>query len=149
MIVRDSVASGSGANLTVHFRRVRRLEWIMAGLCATLLAGYFVGPAELGLESPAARVALAGLVLLSPIFFSSLLFGVLFDGADDVGAAYASSLLGSVLGGLAEFFSGVTGFKALSLLALYLGAYALARRRARLALPTASARDPRSSGSLK
>lgn len=117
------------ATLGVYWLRPRRVGLIWAGIAATLVVGYLVPTSALLSPDLGARVAGSCLVVLSPILFSSMFFAVLFRDSADVAWAYGSNLLGAVLGGLAEFGSVLTGFRALNLLALLLYALAFAAHR--------------------
>ncbi|MBI3287379.1 MAG: hypothetical protein HYZ68_04955 [Chloroflexi bacterium] len=108
------------ANLSVYRLRLRRVFPIWLGIAASLLVGYAVPTSALLHPDLAVRLTESGLVVLSPIFFSSMLFAILFRDSADVAWAYGSNLLGSVMGGLAEFGSVVIGFRALNLVALLL-----------------------------
>jgi hypothetical protein len=70
------------------------------------------------------RAALAGIITGLPVGFSGVIVSSLLARSRDLGAALASNLLGSVLGGCLEYLSMAVGLRALALLALtlYLGA---------------------------
>jgi hypothetical protein len=62
-----------------------------------------------------------------PLFFAALVFASAVRGREDLAPALASNLIGSVLGGLLENLSLLTGIAGLSLLAILL--YAASFRR--------------------
>jgi hypothetical protein len=70
------------------------------------------------------RAALAGIFTGLPICFSGVIISSLLARTNDLGAALASNLIGSVLGGCLEYLSMAVGLRSLALLALvlYLGA---------------------------
>lgn len=66
------------------------------------------------------RAVLAGLFTGLPVGFSGIIVSTLLARSRDLGAALASNLIGSVLGGCLEYFSMAVGLRALALLALVL-----------------------------
>jgi hypothetical protein len=99
---------------------------LYAGLMLCLLANFFVSPSlVLGAGTLAAFGMAAFLVL--PLFFAALIFASCVRDRKNLAPALASNLMGSVLGGLLENFSLVTGIAGLSLLAAFL--YAASYRR--------------------
>ena len=92
---------------------VRRPAWLYLGLLAALLASWAV-PQESLLALPAvprffAAVALAFL----PIFLANMVFAQRFRNAGDSTAGFGANLLGSMVGGLLEYISLITGYRAL------------------------------------
>ena len=63
------------------------------------------------------------ILVAAPIFFAAFIFGRSYKQTADVDLAFASNLLGAVIGGLIEYSSLVIGFRKLWLIAL--GLYAL------------------------
>lgn len=114
------------ANLVVARRGAPPRLTLYALLGLILLLNYAVPPgAALG-GGVAARAAMT-LFLLAPLFVAGLLFASAVREREQLAPALASNLVGAVLGGLLENLSMVTGFSALSLLALTL--YAASFRR--------------------
>lgn len=107
---------------------------VYVGLFASIAVAYFVPVSALLTESRAERVAMAVLVLCSPVFFASILFIRAFAEAKFNGAALGSNLLGSLAGGLLESLSMWTGLRAMLILALafYVLAYVFSQRRQRV-----------------
>ena len=70
------------------------------------------------------RLASSTIIIGSPIFFAAVCFAHRFKERKDVRIAFGWNLLGSVVGGLLEFFAMITGFKGLLIIAF--GAYTLA-----------------------
>ncbi len=63
-------------------------------------------------------------VLLAPVFFANLVFSRSFGETGQADVAFASNLLGAMVGGALEYLSLLTGFRTLGLVAL--GLYGLA-----------------------
>ena len=83
------------------------------------------------LDPPALRYALAAVVAYAPVFFANLVFTYSFRDVRAADMAFASNLLGAMVGGILEYLALITGYRFLVLLvgALYLLAYLLARWR--------------------
>jgi SAM-dependent methyltransferase len=116
------------ANLTASRYRVP------VTLCISLLAvGMLIAavlPASWLLElGPWPRAVAAVAVYLSPIYFGGLIFARLIESEARLYEAYGSNILGAVLGGTAEYFSLLFGFRFLLAIALvcYLGVFLLVR----------------------
>jgi hypothetical protein len=124
------------ANLYVALLRPRKLEWYYAGLAVTLIAGYvFHIEALLATNWYVAAFVSAGLLLV-PVFFAGVIFATSLKESPSVPSAFASNLMGAILGGLCEYASMALGFRALYLLGLglYVASYACLKwRRATLA----------------
>ncbi|MGH2544394.1 MAG: spermidine synthase, partial [Ardenticatenaceae bacterium] len=108
------------ANLAVRAWGIRHLQWPFVGLAATLIAGYLFPTAFLLQHAFPFRLVASILIYISPIFFSSIIFGILLRDSDNLTWAYGSNLLGAVVGGFGEYIASVTGLRALSLIALFL-----------------------------
>ena len=80
--------------------------------------------------------------MLSPVFFSGLVFARSFRGTRAAGPAMGANMLGAVLGGWAEYATMAVGIRALLLLAL--GFYAASALSLRLATRRASVHEPES-----
>jgi hypothetical protein len=108
------------------------------GLLLSLAASWAVDPhAALGAGLGASL--LCTLIVLSPVFFSGLVFAGSFRGTRAAGPAMGANMLGAVLGGWAEYATMAVGIRALLLLALAF--YAASAVSLRLA--ARRARDPR------
>ncbi|MBI4717720.1 MAG: methyltransferase domain-containing protein [Planctomycetes bacterium] len=93
-----------------------------AGLAISLLAGFAL-PVSTWLQFGwAAAAVTSAALLLVPLFFAGVIFAVSLKGCASVRAAFASNLIGAILGGFVEYSSMALGFRALYLLAL--GLYA-------------------------
>lgn len=99
-------------------------------LAASLALAWFVPPGSLLIDPPALRYAAAGLLAFAPVFFANLCFSQSFRDTRTADMAFASNLLGAVVGGLLEYTALITGYQALLLLvaALYGAAYLLSSR---------------------
>jgi hypothetical protein len=64
------------------------------------------------------RMILSSLMLTSPLFFAGIIFAISFKGAKDMSAAFASNLVGAIIGGLFEYASSLTGLRFLCLFSL-------------------------------
>lgn len=113
------------ANLLAQYFRFKRL-WILALLLAGSLAAAYLVPLEWALSlGPVYSETAAALLMLSPIFFANLIFASFFrdeEGSADLGMAV--NLFGAMCGGMLEYFSLISGYAALYIVAggLYLGA---------------------------
>jgi len=93
-------------------------------LLATSVAMNFVFPIHLLLRYALAMRLFASMILMaSPIFFAAVIFARSYMQTPNVDLAFASNLLGAVIGGLIEYSSLVIGFRHLFLISL--GIYAL------------------------
>lgn len=110
--------------------RVRDARWLYGALGLALALGYALPPASLLVDPPWLRYALASAITFAPIFLANLVFAHSFRDTDTADMAFASNLLGAMVGGVAEWAALVTGYQALLLLvgACYLLAYGLATR---------------------
>ena len=92
-------------------------------LAAALLAGYFL-PAQRLFDGSALTGTVASCALCClPLLFAGVVFATSLQRAASLPSAFASNLLGAILGGLCEYTSMVWGFRNLYLVGL--GLYAL------------------------
>ncbi|MCF8721246.1 methyltransferase domain-containing protein [Nitrospina gracilis] len=118
------------ANLMVirNWLQNRNLQFGL--LMATLLASYLT-PVETLLALPLSLQWLVGSLLVAlPIFFSSILFAMVFQTRHAAALALGYNVLGAVLGGLMEYNAMLLGTKPLYLLSMimYLGAFYFLRK---------------------
>lgn len=115
--------------LTARFR-IRRRAPLYAGLFGTLALAWLIRPEQLLLDPPLLRYGLASALAFGPIVFANLVFASSFRDVRAADMAFASNLLGAMLGGALEYLALITGYQALLLLVamLYAGAWALASR---------------------
>ncbi len=76
------------------------------------------------------RLALAGVIIASPLFIAALIFAKAFNTVSSPSLALASNLFGSLVGGVLEYIDMLTGLRWLNLLALglYLVSYLFLRK---------------------
>jgi hypothetical protein len=89
-----------------------------------------VPPDSLLLEPPELRYAVAAAVAFAPIFFANLVFTYSFRETGAADMAFASNLLGAMVGGALEYLALLGGFRSLLLVVavLYVLAFLLAKR---------------------
>ncbi len=95
---------------------------------------FVLPPEQLLIDPPSLRYALAATVAFAPVFFANLVFTYAFREAKAADMAFASNLLGAMLGGVLEYVALLSGYRWLIVLvaALYAAAYLLASRWRRL-----------------
>ena len=112
--------------------RVRiRQTWVLyAGLMGSLALAYVLPPASLLIDPLWLRYLLATALAFAPVFFANLVFSFSFRDTRTADMAFASNLLGAMVGGAIEYVALVTGYQALILIVagLYAAAYVLATR---------------------
>jgi SAM-dependent methyltransferase len=106
------------ANLYVLKARPVHLVWYYVGLLVFLAGGVLV-PLDLFLSGGTLwRYAAPCILALGPVFFAGVIFARSFRDAVNPDLAFGSNIAGSVVGGLAESFSTLLGFRYLLLLAM-------------------------------
>jgi spermine/spermidine synthase len=130
VLVMSLAATVIGASLAV---RANVMPWVAYAVLGALLALNYAVPLSALTALPlGVRVACSVLLVCGPLLASGVVFALSLARTRDANRALASNLLGAIAGGLVEYLSMITGFRALVLLAaaFYLGAL-LADRRAR------------------
>jgi SAM-dependent methyltransferase len=114
--------------INARFRLDPRLWYV--GLFATLALGYALPPASLLIDPPEMRYLVASGLAFAPVFFANLVFAYSFRDTRIADMAFASNLLGAMVGGVLEYAALLTGYQVLLLMVagLYLAAFLLARR---------------------
>lgn len=86
-------------------------------LFALLLFNYFL-PLKmlLGISAPVLRYSLASILAFAPIFCANIVFSHSFRDSLTADIAFASNLLGAMIGGMLEYFALAFGYQALLLL---------------------------------
>jgi hypothetical protein len=111
--------------------KLTRIWLLYILLFAFLLLNYFL-PLKvlLGISSPIVRYGLASLLAFAPIFCANVVFSRSFRDSLTADIAFASNLLGAMLGGMFEYGALALGYQALLLfvIAFYIIAY-LTRRK--------------------
>lgn len=103
---------------------------LYAALLGALALAYLLPPSSLLIEPAWLRYVLASAIAFAPIFLANLVFAHSFRDTEAADLAFASNLLGAMLGGVLEWLALVTGYQALLVVvaALYGGAYVAATR---------------------
>jgi hypothetical protein len=112
-----------------RFGVVRPLR-VGAVLLALLAVSYLVPVGAVAFDSRIAESAFYAVLLFSPVLCAGLIFGSAIARSTSVARDYGTNLLGAMAGGVAEYLSLVTGYRALILvIALcYVGALLTAPR---------------------
>jgi hypothetical protein len=116
-----SVLASIGVNARFRFRSPAPLY---ACLFGSIVITLLVPPATLILEPPILRYVVAAALAFAPVFFANLVFSYSFRDTRTADMAFASNLLGAVVGGAVEYVALVTGYG--WLLVVVAGLYALA-----------------------
>jgi spermidine synthase len=94
-------------------------------LLAVSLVAQYVFPYESLLSASAIiRYIFVSVITFAPIFFANIIFARLFRDSKNNSINFASNILGAAVGGIAEYFSMITGYHHLSL--IIIGLYFLA-----------------------
>jgi hypothetical protein len=118
------------ANYLVSRGEVRQ-PWLVGGMLLGLLAlNYFIPVGTISFDSRAVESIFYAILMFSPILCAGLLFGSAIKRSTSLARDYGTNLLGAMVGGVGEYLSLMTGFRALLfLIALcYIGAIAARRR---------------------
>ena len=110
--------------------RLRRPWLLYVALFVALAAAFLVPPESLLVDPPWLRYVLASALAFAPIFCANLVFSYSFRDTRTADTAFASNLLGAMVGGALEYLALLTGYRALILLVavLYGLAYVFATR---------------------
>jgi len=112
-----------------HFRF--RSPWLLyTGLFGSIALAVLLPPSTLLIEPVWLRYALAAALAFAPVFFANLVFSYSFRDTRTADMAFASNLLGAVIGGAIEYVALITGYGFLLVVValLYLAAWLLATR---------------------
>lgn len=119
------------AAIAVNARfRIRRAWPIYAAIFVALALNALVPPTALLFDPPWLRYAAAAALVFAPIFFANVAFSHSFKNSAAADGAFASNVVGAMVGGVLEWTALVTGYQSLLALAaiLYLAAYLLSTR---------------------
>jgi hypothetical protein len=122
--------------------KMKKVTPLYIALFATLLLNYLVPLSSLlGIESSVLRYALASIMTFAPIFVANVVFSRSFRDTESADIAFASNLLGIMLGGMFEYSALLAGYRFLVLLviAFYAIAFVFWRRAAATESATESA----------
>jgi hypothetical protein len=109
---------------------LRRPHLLYVALMASIGLAFLLPPGSLLVDPPWLRYVLAAALAFAPVFFANLVFSYSFRDTKTADMAFASNLLGAMVGGAIEYVALITGYQALLVIvaALYVGAYLLATR---------------------
>ncbi|HVR88588.1 MAG TPA: spermidine synthase [Candidatus Limnocylindria bacterium] len=118
------------AAIGVNAWRAPRPRLLYSGLAVALLVAYLLPPSALLLDPPGLRYLVATIVAFAPVFFANLVFSSSFRDTKVADMAFASNLLGAMVGGVIEYGALITGYQALLLVValLYAAAYLFGAR---------------------
>ncbi|MGZ6297660.1 MAG: hypothetical protein ACXWPV_11125, partial [Candidatus Limnocylindrales bacterium] len=122
--------------------RISRPGLLYGGLFVALAVAFLIPPESLILDPPWLRYLLAAALAFAPVFFANLVFTYSFRDTRTADMAFASNLLGAMLGGALEYLALLTGYRLLLVVVAIL--YGLAwvfARRWRILADVALARD--------
>jgi SAM-dependent methyltransferase len=127
-----SVLAAIGVNARFPIRDARPLY---AALFGVIAIGYLAPPDSLLFEPAWLRYLVAGGLTFAPVFVANLVFSRSFRDTRTADMAFASNLLGAMVGGAVEYLALITGYQALLLVVagLYGLAYLFATRMRLLA----------------
>jgi len=114
-------------NQRFHFRS----PWLLyMGLFGSIALTLVLPPSTLLIEPAWLRYTLAAALAFAPVFFANLVFSYSFRDTRTADMAFASNLLGAVVGGAIEYVALITGYGFLLVVValLYLAAWLLATR---------------------
>ena len=114
---------------------IRHPSVFYVGLFVALGVAFLLPPEQLLIDPPWLRYVIAAALALTPVFFANLVFSHSFRDTATADMAFASNLLGAMVGGALEYLALLTGYRALLPLVavLYLLAWLFATRWRRLA----------------
>ena len=103
---------------------------LYVALLATITVAWLLPADSLLIDPPELRYVLAAAIAFAPVFFANLVFAESFRDTAAADMAFASNLLGAMVGGALEYVALVTGFRALLVIVavLYVVAWLLAHR---------------------
>jgi SAM-dependent methyltransferase len=110
--------------------RIQRAAPLYGLLLVAIAVAYVLPPESLLLDPPWLRYLLAAAVAFAPVFIANLVFTYSFRDTRTADMAFASNLLGAMVGGAMEYLALLTGYRALLLFVavLYALAWAFANR---------------------
>jgi hypothetical protein len=102
---------------------------LYAALFVAIAVAYLVPADALLIDPPELRYALAAGIAFAPVFFANLVFTHSFRDTASADMAFASNLLGAMVGGALEYIALLTGFRSLLFVVALLYVLAFAARR--------------------
>ncbi|MEO6349886.1 MAG: spermidine synthase [Candidatus Limnocylindrales bacterium] len=124
--------------------RPRRPRVLYGALLVAIAIAWLLPADSLLIDPPQLRYLVAGAIAFAPVFFANLVFAYSFRDTAAADLAFASNLLGAMVGGALEYVALLTGFQALLVIVavLYVAAWLLATRWRLLADVELEARAP-------
>ena len=117
------------ANYAVSRVEITR-PWLVGGVLMALLAvNYLIPVGRMAFDSRTAESLFYAILMFSPILCAGLLFGSAIKRSTSVARDYGTNLLGAMVGGVGEYLSLVTGFRALLIVIAICYLAALAARQ--------------------
>jgi SAM-dependent methyltransferase len=98
---------------------------LYSGLALALVIAYVLPPSALLFDPAWLRYLAAAAIAFAPVFFANLVFTASFRDTKTADMAFASNLIGAMVGGVLEYAALVTGYQALLIIVavLYAAAY--------------------------
>ena len=118
--------------------RLPRPALLYGALLVALAAAWAVPQAALLELGPLARFAAATALAFAPVFLANLIFAQRFKDTSSSTVAFGANLLGAMVGGVLEYLSLLTGYRALLALVAVLYGLAFLLGRRHLAAPAAA-----------
>jgi hypothetical protein len=121
-----SVLAAIGVNARFRIRDPRPLYLALFGFIAI---AWLLPPASLLIEPAWLRYTLASALAFAPVFLANLVFSYSFRDSRTADMAFASNLLGAMVGGALEYVALLSGYQTLLVVVaiLYASAYVLSR----------------------
>jgi hypothetical protein len=111
--------------------KIRRITPFYLLLFGVLVLNVLVPPEALLLGNPLVRYLLASVMAFTPVFLANIIFANSFRDSETADVAFASNLLGIMVGGGLEYFSMLIGYRMLLLFVIVFYACALLLRNRR------------------
>ncbi len=110
--------------------KIRRIGIFYALLFGMLVLNLFVRPDSVLFEDPTLRYVTASFLAFAPVFLANIIFSNSFRDSEQADVAFASNLLGIMVGGMLEYFSMLIGYNLLlvPVIIFYAAALLLYRR---------------------
>ena len=111
--------------------KIRRITPFYLLLFGVLVLNVLLPPEALLLGNPLVRYLLASVLAFTPVFLANIIFANSFRDSETADVAFASNLLGIMVGGGLEYFSMLIGYRMLLLFVIVFYACALLLRNRR------------------
>jgi hypothetical protein len=109
---------------------ISKPRYLYGALAIALVANYLIRPEQLLIGTPIVRYVVTAAIAFTPVFLANVVFARSFRDSETADLAFASNLIGIMVGGTMEYLALMWGYRALLLIAmvLYLSAAVLQRR---------------------